>query len=102
MRAEVPFAEPWEAEAFALAVELSDRGVFAWSEFSLALGAEIRTAGADGGTAFYALWLLALERLLTGKGIVSSVVVQAREAAVRDQAALAQHPSRDGSPVSGS
>ena len=94
MRPEIAFAEPWEAQAFALAVELSDRGVFAWREFSQALGAEIKAAGEDGGgQAFYALWLVALEKLLAAKGVVSGVVLDAREAALKEQAALPQHPA---------
>ena len=38
------FAEPWEAQAFALAVSLQDRGVFTAAEWSEALGAEIAAA----------------------------------------------------------
>ena len=33
------FAEPWQAHAFALAVKLSDAGVFSWAEWTQALGA---------------------------------------------------------------
>ena len=66
---EAPFREPWEAQAFALAVELSDKGVFEWREFSLALGSEIKAAEAQGrDEPYYALWLAALEKLLAGKG----------------------------------
>ncbi len=81
---EAPFREPWEAQAFALAVELSDKGVFEWREFSQALGAEIKIAQAQGEEVrYYALWLAALEKLLAGKGVVSAVVVDAREAAMK-------------------
>ena len=81
---EAPFREPWEAQAFALAVELSDKGVFEWREFSLALGGEIKAAEAQGrDEPYYALWLAALERLLAGKGVVSAVVVDAREASMK-------------------
>ncbi|MBV8770126.1 MAG: nitrile hydratase accessory protein [Hyphomicrobiales bacterium] len=91
MRPEAPFREPWEAQAFALAVELSDRGVFEWREFSLMLGAEIRSAQERGrDEPYYALWLAALERLLAGKGVVSTVVIDAREAAMKSA------PARDG------
>jgi nitrile hydratase accessory protein len=81
---EAPFREPWEAQAFALAVELADKGVFEWREFSLALGAEIKATDAQGrDERYYALWLAALEKLLAGKGVVSAVVVDAREAAMK-------------------
>ena len=32
------FREPWEAQAFALAVALHERGVFTWPEWAQALG----------------------------------------------------------------
>ena len=35
------FNAPWEAQAFAMAVELHRRGVFAWREWADALAAEI-------------------------------------------------------------
>ena len=35
------FAEPWQARAFALAVELREAGVFSWSQWSARLGEEI-------------------------------------------------------------
>jgi hypothetical protein len=35
--AECPvFREPWEAQAFALALSLSERGVFSWKEWAAA------------------------------------------------------------------
>jgi nitrile hydratase accessory protein len=92
MRPEAPFSDPWEAQAFALAVELSDKGVFAWREFSAALGAEIKAAEAQGREAtYYSLWLAALERLLAGKGVVSAVVLDARQAAVKEAGASRAH-----------
>src|SRR5262245_29465110 len=42
------FAEPWEAQAFALAVKLSEQGHFTWSEWARALGDELKAA-ADRG-----------------------------------------------------
>ena len=33
------FAEPWEAQAFAMAVKLNEAGVFQWSEWADTLGA---------------------------------------------------------------
>jgi nitrile hydratase accessory protein len=82
-RPETPFAEPWEAQAFALAVALADQGMFAWREFATALGAEIRLDEAgESERGYYELWLAALEKLLVGKGLVSNIVVDAREAAI--------------------
>ena len=63
------FAEPWEAQAFALAVSLQERGVFTAAEWADALGAEI--AG-DPDAASYRQWLAALERLVASKGLTDA------------------------------
>jgi nitrile hydratase accessory protein len=56
------FAEPWEAQTFALAVSLNERGLFTWSEFSEAVAA----APEDG---YYERWLATLERIVAERGI---------------------------------
>ena len=67
------FREPWEAQAFALAVSLNDRGVFSWSEWAAALGDEIKRAQAAGdpdtGETYYRHWLATLERIVAAKGL---------------------------------
>ena len=74
------FREPWEAEAFALAVQLQERGLFTWEEWAQALGAEISAAqksgDADLGNTYYRHWLRALERLLVAKGVASQTGLQ--------------------------
>ena len=60
------FAEPWEAQAFALAVALQDQGVFTATEWADALGAEIARAP---GEPYYRQWLAALEGLVAAKGL---------------------------------
>ena len=42
------FAEPWQAQAFALAVKLSEQGHFTWKEWAAALAEELKAA-ADRG-----------------------------------------------------
>ncbi len=70
------FAEPWQAQAFAMAVLLHERGLFTWPEWAEALAAEVRadTAAApdDHGAAYYRSWLAALERLRIAKGLASN------------------------------
>lgn len=70
------FAEPWQAQAFAMALSLQQRGVFTWSEWAEELGVQIRSALEDGdpddGTTYYRHWLATLERLVARKGIASS------------------------------
>ena len=72
----VVFREPWEAQAFALAVALHEKGVFTWSEWASALGAEIRRALRTGedvdGSGYYRDWLTALEALVTRHGVTTA------------------------------
>jgi len=67
------FREPWEAQAFAVAVALHERGVFTWPEWAEALATEIRRAqeagDPDTGETYYRHWLAALERLVAEKGV---------------------------------
>jgi nitrile hydratase accessory protein len=67
------FHAPWEAEAFALAVSLNERGLFTWNEWADTLGDEIKKAQAAGdpdtGDTYYHHWLAALERIVAEKGV---------------------------------
>jgi nitrile hydratase accessory protein len=79
------FREPWEAQAFALALALHERGVFSWPEWAAALGEEIRKAQAAGdpdtGETYYRHWLAALERLVAAKGLADpQTLARARDA----------------------
>ncbi len=69
------FKEPWEAEAFAIALALFDRGVFTWGEWATTIGDEIRKAQAAGdpdtGATYYRHWLSTLERLVTEKQVTT-------------------------------
>ena len=66
------FREPWEAQAFALALALQERGLFTWGEWAAVLGEEIRRAQAAGdpgtGETYYHHWLATLERVVAEKG----------------------------------
>ena len=65
------FAEPWQAQAFALAVRLSEQGHFTWKEWAATLAHELKAAAdrgePDDGSRYYEHWLAALERLVTSK-----------------------------------
>jgi nitrile hydratase accessory protein len=69
------FRAPWEAHAFALAVMLYEKGLFAWPEWSAMLGEEIKKAQAAGdpdtGETYYLHWLATLERMAAEKGATS-------------------------------
>jgi len=70
------FRAPWEAHAFAMALALYQKGLFAWSERSAMLGEEIKKAQAAGdpdtGETYYHHWLAALERMIAEKGVTSA------------------------------
>jgi nitrile hydratase accessory protein len=72
------FREPWEAQAFAMALTLHDRGLFTWNEWAAALADEIKRAQAAGdpdeGDTYYRHWLATLERLVAAKGVASAEV----------------------------
>jgi len=69
------FSEPWEAQAFAMALSLHDRGLFTWNEWAATLADEIKRAQAGGdpdtGETYYRHWLATLERLVAAKGVAS-------------------------------
>ena len=68
------FRAPWEAQAFAMAVMLHERGHFTWKEWAARLADEIAAANArgesDDGTRYYSFWLAALEKLVAAKRLV--------------------------------
>ena len=70
------FREPWEAHAFAMALALYDRGLFAWTEWAAKLGEEIKKAQAAGdpdtGETYYRHWLATLERIVAEKGVTTA------------------------------
>src|SRR5215212_3464663 len=79
------FREPWEAQAFAMALALHERGLFTWTEWAGTLAEEIKRAQARGdpdtGDTYYQHWLNALERLVAEKGISDhSALTRYREA----------------------
>ena len=93
------FAEPWQAQAFALAVRLSQQGFFTWKEWAAALAAELQGAldrgEPDDGSRYYEHWLAALERLVTAKGLASPSALRQR----KDAWAVAYENTPHGIPV---
>jgi nitrile hydratase accessory protein len=79
------FAEPWQAQAFALAVKLSEDGHFTWKEWADALANELKAADdrgePDDGTHYYEHWLAAMERLVVDKGLTNREAMRERKAA---------------------
>lgn len=79
------FAEPWQAQAFALAVKLSEEGHFTWKEWAAALAEELQAAAdrgePDDGSRYYEHWLATLERLVTARGLSDPAALAARKEA---------------------
>jgi nitrile hydratase accessory protein len=79
------FAEPWQAQAFAMAVKLSEQGHFTWKEWAATFAAELKAATdrdePDDGSRYYEYWLAALERLVTAKGLTDPASLLARKEA---------------------
>jgi len=77
------FAEPWQAQAFAMAVRLSEQGHFTWKEWAGALAAELKAAEdrgePDDGTHYYEHWLATLEGLVTAKALSNPTEMLARK-----------------------
>jgi nitrile hydratase accessory protein len=67
------FNEPWEAQAFAMALALHRQGLFTWPEWAATLADEIKRAQAAGdpdtGETYYLHWMNTLERLIAEKGV---------------------------------
>jgi nitrile hydratase accessory protein len=84
MADEPVFREPWEAQAFAMAVALHARGCFTWGEWAEALAAEIKAAQAAGdpdtGETYYRHWLAALEKLAAAKALTDRAELETRRA----------------------
>ena len=83
------FAEPWQAQAFALAVRLSSQGHFTWKEWAEALAAELAAAverdeADEDGSEYYHHWVATLEKLVTAKGLAGAPELFERKAAWAD------------------
>ena len=93
------FAAPWQAQAFALAVKLSEQGHFTWKEWAAALADELGAAEKrgepDDGSHYYNHWVAALERLVTEKGLTELPALEER----KDAWAEAYRQTPHGQPV---
>ncbi len=86
-----PFDEPWQAEVFALAVSLNQRGLFDWSEWTKLLGAQIAVKPETGNQAYFEAWLGALEKILVAKGVASGAELTGLAKAWRAAAEATPH-----------
>jgi nitrile hydratase accessory protein len=80
---DAPFAEPWQAQVMALAFAASQNGIFSPTQWSEALGSELRKNEAEGAlddrTSYYQAALRALETLLLSNGKLARESIAHRE-----------------------
>lgn len=73
---EPPFEQPWHAELFALTHALSSAGHFDWPDWADAFATALKTADDAGapkdGSAYYDIWLDALEGFLVARGLADA------------------------------
>lgn len=82
---EPAFEAPWQARAFAIAVQLTERGEgdLPWETFQRRLVEEIEADGGDVAATeavYYEQWLRALERLLVEEGLLTDEELAERAA----------------------
>ncbi len=100
------FDEPWQAQAFALAVKLSEQGHFTWKTWAQTLAEELAAASArgepDDGSRYYHHWVAALERLVVERGLSGDAALNERKLAWADAYRHTPHGQpvelREGSP----
>lgn len=89
------FAEPWQAQAFALTLKLHEGGAFTWAEWAQALSEELNADPGDNGTRYYDHWLAALEALVTSRALASAASLAERKTAWAEAYRVTPH----GAPV---
>ena len=81
------FDAPWQAQAFALVVRLSETGYFSWNEWVCVFSQEVARspsrAGESENDTYYRQWLDALERIAVEKGLLAPGDAQERASAWR-------------------
>ena len=78
---EHPFVEPWQAQAFAMAVMLNEQGVFSWSEWAEVFSDVLAAAGLEESPDNYYLnWMAALEKIVSDKGLMAAQDLVSRKA----------------------
>ena len=103
---ERPFEQPWHAELFATTHALARTGLIDWADwsawFAVALGKADGAGAPRDGSAYYAVWLSALEDFLVARQIADRRVLSDLSAAWTDAYLATPHgqpvelPSRPG------
>jgi nitrile hydratase accessory protein len=90
-----PFAEPWQAQAFALTLILHEKGLFAWPRWTAALANSLAAAEARGemtdGAYYWDAWTQALEALTGDLGLADVASLSRRKAEWTQAYAMTPH-----------
>jgi nitrile hydratase accessory protein len=97
------FSEPWQAQAFAMAVRLHEQGHFSWTEWAAELSRHIDAAGPTETTEYYELWLATLESIATSNSLTTIGELSDRKQAWQRAAEATPHgqPIELGAELSG-
>ena len=71
------FAQPWQAQVFAMVVALNEAGRLDGADWTAALAARRAGSSASDGADYYDSWLAALEDVVTAAGFTSTAELQA-------------------------
>lgn len=89
---EAVFNEPWEARAFAMAVELNEKGVFSWSEWGNIFSANLKVnSQSQQPASYYRVWMKTLEQLVEAKEISNRKERLSRQAEWQEAAERTPH-----------
>lgn len=90
------FAEPWQAQAFAITVHLHQKGLFTWGEWADALSGQLHRPGrAEDGRDYFDGWVEALTGLMIEKGLADEATVLSLQRSWQRAAEATPH----GSPI---
>ncbi len=82
------FNEPWEAQAFAMVIDLHQKGAFTWTEWANALSTQIHGSETRD---YYQHWLHALESLVAEKQLTSTEALLNKKAQWHEAASKTPH-----------
>jgi nitrile hydratase accessory protein len=85
------FSEPWQAQAFAMAVRLHEQGHFTWTEWAAELSRHIGDAGPADTTDYYEHWLATLESIATSSRLTTAGELTDRKHAWQSAAEATPH-----------
>ena len=84
------FAEPWQAQAFAMTLRLHEQGCFSWPEWTAVFSRELK-AGSGAPEDYYRCWLTALETIVAEKGLLEATELGERRDAWERAAKATPH-----------